>query len=182
MLEPPRVTLDITDDEPAKGPEDAPIVLVEYSDFQCPYCARAQPSVAQVLQTYGDKVRLVFRDFPLAMHDNAQLAAEAGQCAAEQGQFWEYHDVLFANARALAASDLQQYATDLGLDMIPFNSCLESGRHTNGVQADLASGQARGVSGTPAFFINGRLLSGAQPFSAFQKIIDEELEQSGQAL
>ena len=178
LLEAPRVHLEITPAEPAKGPTDAPIVLVEYSDYECPFCARAQASVQQVLQTYGDKIRHVYRDFPLAMHSNANRAAQAGQCASEQGQFWEFHDVLFENFRALGSENLQGYATELGLDLALFNSCLESGRHADGVNADLASGQANGVSGTPAFFINGRLLSGAQPFGAFKKIIDEELQNS----
>jgi protein-disulfide isomerase len=182
LLEPPRVYLEITDAEPAKGPANAPIVLVEYSDFECPYCARAQSSVKQVLQTYGDKIRYVYRDFPLPMHSNANQAAQAGQCAGEQGQFWEYHDVLFDNFRALGGDDLQSYATQLGLDLAKFNDCLESGRHADGVDYDLASGQANGVSGTPAFFINGRLLSGAQPFGAFKKIIDEELQRHSEPL
>jgi protein-disulfide isomerase len=181
LLEPPRALIQVADDEPAKGPADAPIVLVEYSDYECPYCARAQPSVRQVLQTYGDRIRHVYRDFPLAMHDDAHLAAQAGQCAGEQGRFWEYHDLLFTNSRALRPADLQRYAESIDLDPDLFAECLDSGRHAHGVDADLESGQQHGVSGTPAFFINGRLLSGAQPFAAFQKIIDEELESAGQA-
>ena len=179
LLEPPRALIEVATDEPAKGPEDAPILLVEYSDYECPYCSRAQPSVEQVLQTYGDKVRLVYRDFPLSIHDNAHLAAQAGLCANEQGRFWEYHDVLYANARALRPADLQRYATDLDLDPAPFAECLDSGRYVETVDADLQSGQQHGVTGTPAFFINGRILSGAQPFAAFKKIIDEELARAG---
>lgn len=179
LLQAPRVQIEVGADEPAKGPQDAPITLVEYSDFECPYCVRAQSSVAQVLATYGDQVRHVYRDFPLAMHDNAHLAAQAGQCAAEQDQFWAYHDVLFANVRALRPDDLRRYAVELNLDAGAFDECLQSGRHAESVDADLASGQANGVSGTPAFFINGRLLSGAQPFTAFQQIIDEELRSTG---
>lgn len=179
LLEPPRALIQVADDEPAKGPIDAPVVLVEYSDYKCPYCARAQPSVRQVLETYGDRIRLVYRDFPLAMHENAHLAAQAGQCAREQGRFWEYHDLLFTNTRALRPADLQRYAEEVDLDPVLFAECLESGRHADGVDADLESGQRHGVSGTPAFFINGRLLSGAQPFANFQQIIDEELESAG---
>jgi protein-disulfide isomerase len=175
LLELPRAQIQLADDEPARGPTDAPIVLVEYSDYECPYCARAQASVQQVLQTYGDKVRLVYRDFPLSNHANAHLAAQAGLCANEQNRFWDYHDMLYANADALTPADLRRYATDLDLDPASFAECLDSGRFAGAVDADLESGQQYGVSGTPAFFINGRLLSGAQPFAAFQKIIDEEL-------
>ncbi|HJP32598.1 MAG TPA: thioredoxin domain-containing protein [Candidatus Latescibacteria bacterium] len=181
LLEPPRARIEVADDEPARGPADAPIVVVEYSDYECPYCSRAQPSVQQVLQTYGDRVRLVYRDFPLNIHENAHLAAQAGHCAREQGKFWEYHDLLYENARALRPADLQRYAEDLDLDPALFSECIESGRYAGQVDADLASGQQHGVSGTPAFFINGRMLSGAQPFAAFKKIIDEELESIGRA-
>ena len=135
----------------------------------------------QVLTTYGDRVRLVYRDFPLLMHEHAHLAAQAGQCAHEQGRFWEYHDVLFANARQLRAEDLKRHAAAAGLDAARFDACLASGRFAAGVDADLASGEEHGVSGTPAFFVNGRLLSGAQPFAAFQQIIDDELRGAGAA-
>lgn len=179
LLETPRVQIEVAADEPARGPVDAPIVVVEYSDFECPYCVRAQPSIAQVLEAYGDRVRHVYRDFPLAMHEYANIAAQAAQCAAEQEQFWAYHDVLFANARELRPEDLHSYAAEIGLNADQFSQCLQSGRHAEGVMADMASGQAHGVSGTPAFFINGRLISGAQPFAAFQQIIDQELEAAG---
>lgn len=182
LLEPPRANIEVQADEPARGPADAPIIIVEYSDFECPYCERAQPSVQQVLETYGDKVRLVYRDFPLRIHENAQLAAQATHCAGEQGQYWEYHDVLYANNRALRPADLQRYAEELTLNSEPFAECLESGRYADGIDADLESGQQHGVSGTPAFFVNGRLLSGAQPFAAFRAIIDEELELAGASL
>lgn len=175
LLQPPRVQIETSADESSRGPVDAPILIVEYSDFECPYCMRAQPALQQVLETYGDKVRLVFRDFPLRIHDNAHLAAQASRCAGDQGKFWEYHDVLFDNIRALRSDDLQRYAADLSLDEAAFSDCLQSGRHAEAVNNDLQSGQRYGVSGTPAFFINGRLLSGAQPFANFQQIIDEEL-------
>ncbi|MCP3980464.1 MAG: thioredoxin domain-containing protein [bacterium] len=131
------------------------------------------------METYGDHVEIVFRDFPLPFHNNAQMAAEAGQCAHAQGKFWEYHDVLFNNQKALGADQLKKYAADLGLDTGRFDKCLDSGEFTEQVKADHAEGAAAGVTGTPAFFVNGRFLSGAQPFDAFKQIIDEELERRG---
>ncbi len=178
-LEPPRVDVQVAQNDPTKGPATAPITLVEFSEFQCPFCQRVGPAIQQVLATYGDKVRLVFRDYPLPFHDNAQSASEAAQCAHEQGQFWAYHDKLFQNQQALAADKLKQYATEIGLDAAAFTACFDSGRFRAAVQEDAAHGQAVGVSGTPAFFINGRFLSGAQPFEAFKTIIDEELEMKG---
>jgi len=124
-------------------------------------------------------VRIVFRDYPLDFHKEAQLAAEAANCAGDQGKFWEYHDKLFENQSQLKEPSLKQYATDLQLDTEAFNTCLSSGKHRDGVKTDLREGQAVGVTGTPAFFINGRFLSGAQPFDAFATIIDEELEMKG---
>ena len=121
----------------------------------------------------------MFRDYPLGFHDRAQPAAEAAQCANEQGKFWEYHDKLFENQRALQDSNLRQYAVDLGLNAESFGECLDSGRFRDDVTQDMREGTSVGVRGTPAFFVNGRFLSGAQPFDAFAKIIDEELEQKG---
>jgi protein-disulfide isomerase len=128
-----------------------------------------------VFATYGDRVRLVYREYPLANHPNARPASEAGQCAHEQGKFWPYHDRLFENQQRLAAADLKRYAAELGLDTDKFNACVDSGKYRGVVDADMEAANAVGVSGTPAFFINGRMLSGAQPFDAFKRIIDEEL-------
>ena len=180
QLLPPRALIQVNDSEPSKGPVDAPITLVEYSDFECTYCGRAQPTLTQVLGEYGDRVRLVYRDFPLSIHANAHLAAQAGACAHDQGRFWDYHDTVFANIRHLRPDDLRRYAVEMGLDSTAFDACLSSERHAGSVDADLSSGQAHGVTGTPAFFINGRLLSGARPFSAFQELIDDELDRLGQ--
>ena len=121
-------------------------------------------------------MRIVFRDYPLPNHQKAGPAAEAAQCAHEQGKFWEYHDKLFANQRSLGEDNLKQYGEDTGLDMAAFNACLTSGKHREAIQQDYADGQRAGVSGTPAFFVNGRFLSGAQPFEKFQTIIEEELQ------
>ena len=173
-LDPPRVTVS-DDGRPSKGPAGAPVQIIEFSDFECPFCFRVNPTVAQVLSTYGDRVRLVYRHLPLPNHPNARPAAEASGCANEQGRFWEYHDRLFANQSRLAAADLKQHAADLGLDTAKFNTCVDSRRFQKDVDADLDAAQLLGVSGTPHFFINGRALSGAQPLESFKAIIDEEL-------
>jgi protein-disulfide isomerase len=174
LLEPPRQTL-TSANSPSKGPAKAPVELVEFSDFQCPFCVRADPIVTKILQTYGDRIRFVYRFYPLPSHPNARSAAEAAACADEQGKFWPYHDRLFAAPSKLADADLKQAAVELGLDGPKFNACLDSHEPKARVDADVRAGQEAGVNGTPAFFINGRPLSGAQPFEAFKRVIDEEL-------
>lgn len=172
--EPDRVDVSV-DDDPQKGSSNAKVTIIEFSDFQCPFCGRAQTTVKQILETYGNDVRLVFRDFPLGFHENAQKAAEAAECADDQGKFWEYHDLLFENQQALEIADLKDYAFDLDLSTRKFNDCLDSGKYEQEVKDDMDDGIAAGVRGTPAFFINGRSLVGAQPFKNFKKVIDEEL-------
>jgi protein-disulfide isomerase len=129
-----------------------------------------------VFDTYGDRVKLVYREYPLPNHQNARPASEAGLCANEQGKFWPMHDKMFANQQRLGGSDLKQYASEIGLDTAKFNACMDSHKFAQLIDADIAAGNEAGVNGTPAFFINGRMISGAQPFEAFKKIIDEELE------
>src|SRR5216684_3468132 len=160
---------------PARGPEKAPVTVVEFSDFQCPFCSKAHDTVEQVMQTYPGKVRLVFRHFPLDFHKNAAKAAEAAMCANEQGEFWEYHDVLFKNQQTLELAQLKDHAKEVGLDTTTFATCVDSGKYKKSVDEDMAAGQKVGVSGTPAFFINGVFLNGAQPFDEFKKVIDQEL-------
>jgi protein-disulfide isomerase len=174
-LEPPRQAVAAAN-SPSKGPAGAPIELIEFSDFQCPFCQRANPTVTQVLQTYGDRIHFVYRHFPLSTHPNAKPAAEASQCAAEQGKFWEYHDKLFANPSRLADGDLKHSAAELGLDTAAFNKCVDTHKYAAQVESDFRAGEDAGVNGTPAFFVNGRMISGAQPFDAFKRLIDEELE------
>jgi protein-disulfide isomerase len=174
LLEPYRVPV-ATSEAPARGNPQAPVTIVEFSDFQCPYCARARPTVNRVRQEYGDRVRWVFRHFPLDFHAQAQKAGEASACAGDQGRFWEMHDLLWANTGKLQVPDLKAHAAALGLDGAAFAECLDSGRHARLVEADAEAGQGYGVSGTPAFFINGRPLVGAQPFEAFAQAIDDEL-------
>ncbi len=164
---------------PARGPEGAPITIVEFSDFECPFCSRAEESVNEVMEKYAGKVRLVFRHFPLSFHANAQKAAEASACAHEQNKFWDMHKQLFANQKALTVSELKGHATAVGLDQAKFDECLDSGKHAGLVKSDMEAGAEAGVTGTPAFFINGKLLSGALPASEFEKVIEAELKAKG---
>jgi protein-disulfide isomerase len=174
-LEPPRTLLELPASAPALGPADAPVTLVEYTDYQCPYCRRAQITVEQVLERYGDKVRLVYRDLPLDFHAQAFQASRAARCAGEQQRFWEYHRGLLMEAGDYSDADLGRRASALGLDANAFGTCLASERHSEDIRASLAEASRLGVQATPTFFINGRRLSGAQPLEAFVAIIDEEL-------
>jgi protein-disulfide isomerase len=175
MLEPPRQNVSAAN-SPAKGSSSAPIEMIEFSDFQCPFCLRADPTVRQVLSTYGDRIRFVYRHYPLPNHPNARPAAEAAACAGEQSKFWPYHDKLFANPTKLSDADLKQAAAELGLNTAQFNACVDTHKLKAQVDADIKAGEEAGVNGTPAFFVNGRLISGAQPYEVFKKTIDEELE------
>lgn len=174
-LEPPRVKVSVDDDPSRGGPAEAPVTIVEFSDFQCPFCRRAEATVKRILDEYGDKVRLVYRDYPLPMHSNAHRAAEAAECAQDQGKYWKYHDLLFENQRALDEKSLIAYAKQVGMDEKTFAECLKSGKHRSEVDKDIEDGNRAGVSGTPSFFINGRPLSGAVPFAQFKEVIDAEL-------
>ncbi len=167
------------DDDPVLGPDDAPVTIVEFSDFQCPFCKRfVDQTFAQLQQEYGDQIRIVYRDFPLTqIHPDAQRSAEAAECADEQGKFWEMHDAMFASqALGLGVEQLAGYAEDIDLDVDEFAECLDSGKYTDEVEKDLQDGSRYGVTGTPTFFINGYRLVGAQPFEAFKALIDRELE------
>lgn len=177
LLEPPRTEVAATG--PAKGPANAPVTIVEFSDFECPFCSRVNPTLAQVQEHYGDKVRIVFRQFPLNIHPNAPKAAEASLCANEQGKFWEMHDLMFAEQRQLTVDNLKEKASRLELDTAAFNQCLDSGQFADEVQADLQAGMEAGVSGTPAMFVNGIPISGAVPFEQIAEVIDAELLRKG---
>jgi len=161
---------------PSKGPDNAPITIITFSDFECPYCSRAAKTAEQVMNAYAGKVRLVFRDYPLPFHDKAQKAAEAGKCANEQGKFWQMHDWMFEHQDKLGVEQLKEGAKGLGIDAAKFDACLDSDKYAQAVKDDLKAGQDAGVNGTPAFFVNGKLLSGAQPLEAFKASIDAELE------
>ncbi len=155
-------------DAPVKGPASAPVTLVAWSDFQCPFCSRAVPTVRQLEDAYKGKLRIAFKQFPLPFHDKAHLAAEAALAANEQGKFWQMHDKLFANQQALDRASLEKYAQELGLDMGKFKAALDSGKFKDKVDAEDKEGAAFGVTGTPTFFINGTRLVGAQPFECLQ--------------
>jgi protein-disulfide isomerase len=161
------------------GGPNAPVTIVAFSDYECPFCKRAESTVDQVMKTYGDKVRIVHRDFPLPIHAHARQASEAANCANAQGKFWEYHDKLFA-ADDLSDDKLKTLAGDLGLDRAKFDECFDKQQFKKAIDQDIADGTVAGVSGTPAFFINGHLLSGAQPFEKFKEVIDEELAHAKQ--
>lgn len=174
---PAPVDIVITDEDHIRGAADAPITIVEYSDFECPYCSRHTPTIEQILDAYPDQVRVIFRHFPLSFHQNAQKAAEASECAAAQGKFWEMHDKLFAlnDAGSLSVDSFKSAAGELGLNQTTFDTCLDTGTYAQKVQDSFDSGVAYGVEGTPATFVNGQLVSGAVPFSSFQTMIDSLL-------
>ncbi len=174
---PPVVRLDVPiSGAPIRGAANAPVTLVEFSDFHCPFCKQVLPTLTQLLARYPGKVRLVFRDFPIdSLHPQARRAAEAARCAQDQGKFWEYHDLLFANAPQASPEELGRFAQQVGLDLAKFEPCLSGGLHRAAVQRDIEDGTRLGVDGTPAFFINGRPLSGAQPLEAFVQVIEEEV-------
>ncbi|HMU40778.1 MAG TPA: thioredoxin domain-containing protein [Pseudomonadota bacterium] len=160
---------------PSKGPKDAKVTIVEFSDFQCPYCGQGRKVMEEVLSKYGNKVRVVFRDFPLSFHDKAQKAAEAGQCAHDQGKFWEMHDWMFDNQSTLDEPALKDAARKLGLNGDKFDACLTTGAKATVVKNNMKEGGEAGVKGTPAFFVNGVFLSGALPFEKFKTEIDRAL-------
>jgi protein-disulfide isomerase len=158
-----------------KGAANAPITIVEFADFQCPFCGRARETIYQVFKEYLGQVRFYVRHSPLAFHPDAPLAAEAALAAEEQGKFWEMHDRLMASQRNLAREDLEAYAREIGLDMGKFGQALDAQAHKSRIDQDIAVAEKVGARGTPTFFINGRKLSGAQPLEAFKAVIDEEL-------
>jgi protein-disulfide isomerase len=167
---------------PAVGPKNAPITIVAYSDFECPFCGRAVPTLKQIEDEYKGKVRIAFKHSPLPFHQNAKPAAAAAMAAHEQGKFWEMHDKLFANQRALDRASLERYAEELKLNMPKFKAALDSNKYEQQITTDMAEASNVGVNGTPTFFINGRSLVGAQPVDAFKRIIDEELKKKGVAM
>ena len=162
-------------DSPSKGPADALVTIVAFSEFQCPFCSRVEPTLKQIEDTYGKDVRLVFKQNPLPFHNNAALASEAALAAHDQGKFWPMHDKLFANQQALARENLEAYAKELGLNAGKFKASLDTNKHKAVIDAEQQLARSLGAAGTPSFFINGRSLRGAQPFEAFKAVIDAEL-------
>lgn len=168
------------DDDAVKGDVNAPVEIIEFSDFECPFCQRFySETLPQIEQNYiaTGKVKLIYRDFPLSIHANAQKAGEASECAGEQGKFWEMHDAMFESTTGLGVASLKAMASNIGLDTAEFNTCLDSGAMAAEVRADMAAGTQAGVTGTPSFFVNGVKISGAQPYQVFQAAIEAALNE-----
>lgn len=174
------------DDDPFIGNKNAPVTMIEFSDFQCPFCRKFMTdTLPQIKKEYIDtgKVKFVYRDFPLSFHSGAAPAAEGAECAEDQGKFWEMHDAIFneqekqgSGTIQFGVADVKKWAAQTGLDTAKFNQCLDSGKYKAEVEKDIADGSAAGVGGTPSIFINGRLVVGAQPFAAFKVVIDQLLK------
>jgi protein-disulfide isomerase len=178
LLEPPRLQVS-ADDDPTRGPRDAPVHIVMFSDFQCPYCAQAEPVLARVRQIYGDKVAITFRDYPLPIHPLAMIAAKAANCAAKSGKYWEFHDALFASQTDLSRDRIREIAESLGLSMNDLASCFDAPATNLEIQHDVDDGRRLGVDSTPTFFVNGRMLSGSQTVDRLASVIDDELAPTG---
>ena len=175
LIKAPKIEVAEGEDNPSIGPKDAPVKIIEFTDYQCPFCGRARPTINQILDAYKGKVRYTLRDFPLSFHQDSHKAHEAAHCAGEQGKYWEMNHKLFASQQAIKVEDLKKYAGEIKLNQKKFDECLDSGKFSEKVNQNQAYGETVGVSGTPAFFINGRMISGARPFENFKSIIDDEL-------
>lgn len=168
----------LMDDDAIEGNINAEVTIIEFSDYECPYCEKFySQTLGQIRTNYVEtgKVKIIFRDFPLSFHKNAQKAAEAAECAGEQGKYYEMHDMLFGYGVVGGVESFKQYAKEIGLNEENFNTCLDSGKMKSEVQKDMSDGQKAGIAGTPAFFINGELITGAQPFSVFEQAIEAAL-------
>ncbi len=175
VLQAPRRIVPVTERDPAQGSRLASVQLVVFSDFQCPYCRRAMPVLKRLVAKYGDQARLVWKDFPLPTHPMAALAAEAAQCAHDQGKFWDYHDRLFGEAQNLEPTRLRTLAAEVGVDMAVFNQCMESRQHRDRVATSLREGRRLGVEATPTVFINGRIVTGLATFDTYERLLVDEL-------
>lgn len=174
-LDAPRMNVPIPADAPVLGDKNAPVTIVEFTDYQCPFCHRAQDTVEQVLSQYPGKVKLIARDFPLDIHPRAIAASRAARCAGEQDKFWEYHRDLLKTATDYSDEDLKKRAAGLGMDVSAFGGCIASDRYDASIKASSEQGQQLGVSGTPTFFVNGIAMVGARPMAEFKEQIDSEL-------
>jgi protein-disulfide isomerase len=180
LLEPPR--FDVEPTGPARGPQDAPVTIVEFSDFECPYCKRAHPTLLKVLERYPERVRLVYRHLPLeSIHARARPAALASACLSDQDRFWPYHDRVFESTQPLTDEVLRQHAEAVGADLEAYDACLEQDAKAAVVDADIAAARELGITGTPAFLINGVLITGAQPLESFTRVIERELAAAASA-
>jgi protein-disulfide isomerase len=175
LIEPDR-TVVATQGHPSRGAANAPVTIVEFSDFECPYCGALYPTLKTVEANYKDKIRIVYRQFPLNnIHPKAQKAAEASLCANDQGKFWQMHDAMFTDQQRLSVEDLKAKAAALSVNAETFATCLDSGKHAAGIRESIVEGSKAGVDGTPALFVNGRFLAGNQPYAEIEKIIEDEL-------
>ena len=168
----------LADDDAVKGDPKAPVTIIEFSDFECPFCGRFYSETLGKIDTQyikTGKVKLIYRDFPLSFHAQAQKAAEAAECAGEQGKYWEMHDQLFGEGVQGGVASFKQFAQQIGLNTAKFNDCLDGGKMAAEIRKDFSDGQKAGIQGTPGFFVDGQLISGAQPFEVFQQIIDAAL-------
>ena len=180
-IEPPRMSIEIVPANPVQGLATAPVTVVEYSDYQCPFCSRVTPTLTRLKAKYGDQLRIVWKDFPIAaIHPQAHKAAEAAHCAGEQDKYWQYHDRIFANQSALDVEQLKEHAVAIGVEPDSFDTCLDSGRHAARVGEGVAEGKALGVNSTPTLFVNGRRVTGAQPYEVFEGLVEDELARAGQ--
>jgi protein-disulfide isomerase len=175
VLLPPPVAETALDDAPSRGPKNAPVVLVEFADFECPFCRQMQPEIEQLLKEYDGKLTLYYKEFPLNIHPHAEKAAEAARCAGDQGAFWPYHDILFGDRSSLEIPQLKESARTLKLDGARFDACLDSGQQVPAIQKDLAQGQLLGLAGTPGFFINGHFLSGVVSYETLREVVEQQL-------
>lgn len=173
LLAPPRTDVEVGN-AARLGPANAPVQLVEFADYECPYCIKVQPELLKLKAEFGDRISVVYKDYPLPMHAHAQKAAEAARCAGAQDKFWQYHDRLFAGAQ-IDVPQLKQLATDMGLDSTKFNTCLESGQQAAAVQKDAAEAQKIGISATPSFFLNGHFFTGAMQYEDMRQMVLREL-------
>jgi protein-disulfide isomerase len=168
------------DNAPRRGPQDAPVLIIEFADYECPYCERIDPELKKLQEEFVGKVAVAFKDFPLPMHAQAEKAAEAARCAAEQGNFWDFHDLLFDGHKKLELAQLKEDARTLKLDAARFDKCLDAGEQAAAVRKDFAQGRRLGLTGTPSFFINGHFLSGAVKYDTLREVVEQQLAASHQ--
>jgi protein-disulfide isomerase len=173
-LAPPEAEVAL-DNAPKRGPQDAPVVIVEFADYECPYCQRIHPELKKLQAEFAGQVTMAFKDFPLPMHAHAEKAAEAARCADEQGKFWDFHDLLFDGHQKLELAQLKENARTLKLDAARFDHCLEASEQATAIQKDFAQGQRLGLTGTPSFFINGHFLSGAVKYDTLREVVEQQL-------
>jgi protein-disulfide isomerase len=173
-LEPPRMKIDIGE-SPVQGPKEAKVTIIDFSDYQCPFCGQARKTLKKIMDTYGNSIRLVFKDFPMSFHRDAEKAHEAAYCAGDQGKYWSMHELLFTNQNTLKVNNLKYFAKELGLDMAKFNKCLDDRIHAKRVTKNIEEARKFGVKKAPTFFINGIMLEGVSSFNNFKEIIDAEL-------